>query len=91
MSDDLAEVFGDSICVDLRYPRTKANPKAVVVGLEDVRAADNVRISYDFERDGWRVEQPSRSRWDIDEPQDDGWVEVGFFQAWQKNVDGDAP
>ena len=43
---------GDSVHVDLWYPRT-ANPiKAVQVGLVDVRAADDIRIEYDFDRDG---------------------------------------
>lgn len=44
-----------TITVDLRYPRSPDQPKRVVVGLDDVRAADDLTITYDFNRDGWVI------------------------------------
>ncbi len=70
--------------IDLWYPRVGSGAKGVIVGLQDVRAADSIRISYDFDRDGWKVEQASVFSWDVDdEICDDGWQEVAFVQAWQ--------
>lgn len=46
------------VSVELCYPRnddTRAN--TIEIGLNDVRAADSIRILYDFERDGWSVLQ----------------------------------
>ncbi len=53
--------------------------KCIEVGLEHVRAADNIRISYDFARDGYKIEQ---SRWTEDDASGDDWQEVAFIQAW---------
>lgn len=70
-----AEVVG----VDLMYPRLEGHPKAVEVGLEDVRSADDVRISYDFDRDGWKIEQPV---WTEEDRTGDEWREAAFLPAW---------
>jgi hypothetical protein len=76
-------VFNDTAHVDLWYPRLEGKPKYLEVGLVDVRASDNIRISYDFERDGWKIEQASIFEWDNDdEICDAGWLEVAFVQAW---------
>lgn len=73
----------DEVVVDLAYPRSDGEAKFVRVGLTDVRAADELRISYDFERDGWKVEQASNhGPWGGDAEPDEGWREVGFFKAW---------
>lgn len=54
--------------------------------MESVRAADSVRLSYDFARDGWRVEQASRSERDEgDATRDPGWREVAFVLAWGRS------
>lgn len=61
-----------------------AKPQYVEIGLEHVRAADSIRVSYDFARDGWKIEQASVFEWDCDDTEcDRGWVEVGFCKAWQ--------
>jgi hypothetical protein len=53
--------------------------KYIEVGLEHVRAADSIRISYDFDRDGYRIEQ---SRLTEDDQMMDDWQEVAFIPAW---------
>lgn len=74
---------GDSLHVDLWYPRSDDSAKFIQVGLMDVRAADDLRISYDFERDGWKIEQASVSEWEADdEVCDQGWKETAFVKAW---------
>ena len=51
----------------------------------DVRAADNIRISYDYDRDGWVVEQSSIFEWDADDEEcDEDWQEVAFVKAWER-------
>ncbi len=68
--------------VDLWYPRSEDRPQAVFVGLVDVRAADGIRITYDFDRDGWRIEQAQRFVWENDDDCDPMWKEVAFVEAW---------
>jgi hypothetical protein len=57
-------------------------PNVVEIGLMDVRAADSIQVSYDFDRDGWVIKQASKFEWTADELMDDGWTEVAFVQAW---------
>ena len=74
--------------IELQYPRDESSAKFAIVGLVDVRAADDIRISYDFERDGWKIEQSSVFEWEIDdEICDRCWHEVAFVGAW-KGIDG---
>ena len=78
-------VDGTTRRIDLWYPRIEGNPAFVEVGLMDVRAADSIRVSYDFERDGWKVEQASTFEWDVnDKVCDPDWKEVAFIQAWAR-------
>lgn len=73
----------DTIRVELAYPRVEGAAKYVEVDLIDVRAADGVRLSYDFERDGWVIEQASTFEWEADDDKcDPDWKEVAFVQAW---------
>jgi hypothetical protein len=71
--------------VDLFYPRNSPCD-TIQVGLCDVRAADDVQVSYDFARDGWVIKQASKWEWDID---DDvcgaDWQEVAFIKAWARD------
>ena len=85
-----AKVYNnDELHIDLWYPRN-ASIKSLVVGLMDVRAADSIRVSYDFKRDGWRIEQASRFEWeDEDDVCDHGWQEVSFIQAWGREEETD--
>ena len=84
----ISEVFsrsdaGDTMHVDLWYPRSEGQDKYLTVGLMDVRSADDIRVSYDFDRDGWVVEQAQVFEWDMDDELcDPEWKEVSFVQAW---------
>ena len=75
-----------TIYVSIEYPRVEdSKAKRVNVGLMDVRAADDILIEYDFERDGYVIKQASKFVW----PGDDGvcdpdWQEVAFVQAWAR-------
>lgn len=76
--------------VGLLYPRTEGSASAIEVSLCDVRAADSIRVSYDFERDGWKIEQASVFEWEPDdEVCDPDWQEVAFVQAWARQRPGD--
>ncbi|MEK7093361.1 MAG: hypothetical protein AAB927_02645 [Patescibacteria group bacterium] len=85
--------MNDTKRVDLEYPRSQEE-KYIEVGLMDVRAADSIRISYDFERDGWMIEQASIFEWGADDAVcDPDWQEVAFVQAWARErpcIEGDA-
>lgn len=73
----------DCVHVELEYPRTNRN-RSIRIGLSDVRAADDIRVSYDFDRDGWKIEQASVFEWAADdEVCDMGWTEAAFIPAWQ--------
>jgi hypothetical protein len=77
-----AQIVGESCLIDLWYPR-ECQVKFLQIGLMDVRAAGDIRVSYDFQRDGWKVEQPTISEWSADdEACDQGWKEVAFIAAW---------
>jgi hypothetical protein len=75
--------------VELQYPRCEdGRPTAVEINLCDVRAADGLLISYDFDRDGWVVKQASRFEWEAgDTVCDPGWKEVAFVQAWGSKIE----
>lgn len=62
--------------VDLFYPSRRG--EGVQISLVDVRAANDLRVSFDFDRDGWVLEMPR----DVEES-DPCWVEVGFVSAWE--------
>ena len=71
---------GTTAVANLFYPRAEVGELTVTevhVGLVDVRAADDLRITYDFERDGYVIEQSTSP--DVDEP---GYREVAFVPAW---------
>ena len=83
--DSYVEYIKDNrtVSVDLSYPRLDDNANKVEVGICDVRAADNIQIEYDFERDGWSIKQASTFEWDADDKVcDPDWQEVAFVQAW---------
>lgn len=93
-------VTEDSIHLDLWYPpyppsvgkscfpwlgEERENPKYLVLGLMATRAADDIRISYDYGRDGWKIEQASRFAWPASDPVcDPDWQEVAFVKAWAR-------
>ena len=74
---------GATIHLDLWHPLEPGCPSEVEVGLVDEsRAADSIRLSYDFERDGWRILQASRFPGPVDATHGDDWAEVAFVKAW---------
>lgn len=78
------------MCVEFIYPRQR-DLKYIEVGLEDVRAADSIRIHYDFDRDGYVIEQSYINEIQmptyIDATQRT-WEEVGFFESWSLESKG---
>ena len=82
----------DTVHIDIWYPRNEGSAQYLEVGLMEVRAADNIRISYDFDRDGYKIEQASKFRWEADDQVcDRDWQEVAFVKAWAREAkDGNA-
>jgi len=79
---DAALCVKDTIQIDLHYPALPDSIKHFQIGLIDVRAADDIRVSYNFERNGWKIEQPSICEWKADDKVcDQGWTEVAFIPA----------
>lgn len=73
------------LSVELYYPRNSP-VKIVEIGLTDVRAADSIRVKYDFERDGWVIEQASIFEWEGDDDElEADWQEVAFVEAWGRS------
>ena len=71
--------------VGLWYPRSDGSAKVLEIELLDVRAADSLQVSYDFDRDGWVVKQARFFEWDDDDDEcDPGWQEVAFIKAWAR-------
>lgn len=78
---------GDTLAVTLTYPNlgVPSQCRYVHVDQESVRASDGVRLSYDYQRDGWIVEQASRFEWDADDAvMDPDWREVAFIKSWAR-------
>lgn len=82
---------GDELHVELTYPPyTDADNAAgqcryIVVDQESVRASDGLRLYYDFDRDGFVVQQASTFEWEADDAKcDPDWQEVGFFKSWAR-------
>lgn len=78
-----AEQIQDELHIELWYPGVEDNINKIVLGLMHVRASDSIRISYDFARNGWKIEQASIFEWSVDdEICDPDWQEVAFVQSW---------
>ena len=78
------EYKNDTIVAEFAYPRSN-KIKFIEIGLCDVRATDNIRILFDFERSGWKIEQPYINEVQMDtyiDSSENTWEEVGFFPNW---------
>lgn len=85
---------GNELIVELTYPprSDEDNPNGQVryvqVDQESVRASDGVRLFYDYERDGWVIQQASRFSWataeDANAPNAEDWQEVAFVESWAR-------
>ncbi len=93
MTDPVSEAktYGDTASIDLWYPRVDGAVQHIEVGLVDVRAADSIRITYDFERDGYSIQQASRFAFICGDPTcDPDWQEVAFVEAWARQETDEA-
>jgi len=90
---------GNELKVELTYPpwsdddNTNDQCQYIVINQESVRASDGVRLHYNYDRDGFVVQQPTHQLRAIgNNSYDDDiiWIEVGFFPSWRfdKRVDG---
>jgi hypothetical protein len=82
----------DTLYVELTYPNiaTPEQCRFIYVNQESVRASDGIRLHYDYDRDGWVVEQASKFSWsDDDEVCDPDWQEVAFIESWARQSDDD--
>ncbi len=97
---DYAEYGDGRFGVDLYYPErgeSGISKTCVDVGLCDVRAADNIRVRYDFQRDGYVIYQmkgfeviegkDQHALSDLDDDGNDIWVEVAFIESWSQYED----
>lgn len=72
----------EDVRIVFSYPRNEGNPTRLILALSDVRAAGELIVTYDFDRDGYCIQM------DRTESVDDGaeWVEdlveVAFIPAW---------
>lgn len=78
------------IYVDLEYPRLEGKHDTIEIHLTDVRAADGIRVQYDFERDGWVIFQCKTTHpWQETDKYgcstygyEEEWIEKAFLPAW---------
>jgi hypothetical protein len=77
---------GDTLLVELTYPKISENGVTkIFIDQESVRATDGIRLSYDYDRDGWIIEQQSRFAWRADDKVfDPDWQEVAFIESWAR-------
>lgn len=82
------DLHGDTLEVTLTYPGLPGKGiQYVVFDQEATRASDGIRLSYDYERDGYVIEQASIFEWDTDDQVCDmDWQEVAFIRAWAREA-----
>lgn len=88
--------YNDILHIELTYPpRSDADNKNnqcryIHLDQESVRASDGIRVHYDYDRDGFVIEQPQPRMKKLGPKEYDSledWIEVGFFQSWRFDVD----
>ena len=84
---------GDTLRVELLYPPYEADPfgggriRYVELNQESVRASDGIRLHYDFDRDGFVVEQETVFSWPVgDLEYDPKRVVVACIPSWGSQV-----
>jgi hypothetical protein len=73
MIEDISKTTSDEMQVNLWYPQAFGRPKALRIGLIDVRYAPDIQVSYDFERNGWVIKEQVKSY--------DDFVEAAFIET----------
>ncbi len=81
----------EAMHIEIDYPRNnKVN--TIEIGLCDVRAADDIRIRFDFERNGWVILQPRSFYNEIEDSSYEHceeWIESAFCPAWKYELSED--
>jgi hypothetical protein len=73
--------------VTISYPRQNPSRAYARISLEDVRSANDLIIHFDFERNGWAVESPTKFSWTADEDSfDEQLEEVAFIPAYSERA-----
>ena len=83
---EIVQRRGDTVYVDLWYPDVSEDCRTIQIGLMAVRAADDIRIQYDFTRNGFVILQEvhwkdTHGQTYCQDPE--RWIEVAFVKAWQ--------
>lgn len=71
--------------IEINHPRNNVID-TVEIDISCVRAIDEIRIKYDFERDGWVIYQPRDYYVKVDENRYEHleeWIESAFCPAWK--------
>lgn len=82
------DIIGETASFEFLYPPYEKDPvgekvRYLGVGISTGRASDGIRIHYDFERDGYSIEQPQQLSWNCDDKVCDmKWKETAFVQSW---------
>lgn len=78
--------------VSLRYPRVagEGTIDTIEVDLEDVRASRSIRVTYDFDRDGFVIsaqDDPGDGEFNglTEEGEELPWREKAFVPAWEED------
>lgn len=84
MAENLASKYVELFYPRNDMPRTGDQPQAVLIDLIDVRAANRIRVTYDFGRDGYVVAMPTVAAFAaaVGDAEDEQWQEVAFIGAW---------
>ena len=86
------DVYEDRVRVDFWYPKQAIEDETYIpleIGLDDVRAADAIRVEYDYERDGYVIKQDFGSDERQDWERESDWRETAFVKAWPKDEIGE--
>lgn len=88
MTKHEASVSEHEVTVNLMYP--KQGEDKVTIALYHVRAADDLTVQYDFNRDGWVMTREVCKHTEEGGIESLGiWVEVGFVPSWTMEVGSD--
>ena len=87
----------DTLIVGLTYPpwtdadNKNAQVRHIQINQEAVRSSDGIRVHYDYDRDGFVVEQPKYKMVEKVGYSEEmiEWAETGFFQSWAFGLPGD--
>ena len=76
---------GRTLDINITYPSVDdKRVKYIEINQESVRASDGIRLFYDYDRDGWVIQAPTKLSWHRDDKDCDyGWEEVAYVESWQ--------